>query len=100
VLARVVADANADDCRCRYPRRTVSTSPAPKALPGSALTAAHAGSAPPGRWANGTHATVPTATLKEQVLWIERFDTLDELRIRIREFAVDFQRALAARAPR
>jgi putative transposase len=29
-------------------------------------------------------------TLKEQVLWIERFDTLDELRIRIREFAVDF----------
>jgi putative transposase len=29
-------------------------------------------------------------TLKEQVLWIERFDTLDELRIRIRKFAVDF----------
>lgn len=61
-----------------------------KALPGSALTAAHAGSTPPGRWANGTRATVPTATLKEQVLWIERFDTLDELRIRIRKFAVDF----------
>ena len=29
-------------------------------------------------------------TLKEQVLWIERFDTLDELRARIRRFARDF----------
>jgi putative transposase len=29
-------------------------------------------------------------TLKEQVLWIERFDTLDELRERIRAFARDF----------
>ena len=29
-------------------------------------------------------------TLKEQVLWIERFDTLDELRTRIRRFADDF----------
>jgi transposase InsO family protein len=29
-------------------------------------------------------------TLKEQVLWIERFDTLDELRTRIRQFAEDF----------
>jgi putative transposase len=29
-------------------------------------------------------------TLKEQVLWIERFDTLDEFRMRIREFAEDF----------
>jgi putative transposase len=29
-------------------------------------------------------------TLKEQVLWIERFDTLDELRARIRQFARDF----------
>ena len=29
-------------------------------------------------------------TLKEQVLWIERFDTLDELRTRIRAFAEDF----------
>jgi len=29
-------------------------------------------------------------TLKEQVLWIERFDTLDELRTRIRRFARDF----------
>ena len=31
-------------------------------------------------------------TLKEQVLWIERFDTLDELRARIREFAEDFKK--------
>ena len=29
-------------------------------------------------------------TLKEQVLWIERFDILDELRARIRRFAHDF----------
>jgi putative transposase len=29
-------------------------------------------------------------TLKEQVLWIERSDTLDELRARIRRFARDF----------
>jgi putative transposase len=29
-------------------------------------------------------------TLKEQVLWIERFDTLDELRARIRRFARDY----------
>jgi hypothetical protein len=29
-------------------------------------------------------------TLKEQVLWIERFETLDELRTRIRRFARDF----------
>jgi transposase InsO family protein len=29
-------------------------------------------------------------TLKEQVLWIERFDTLDELRTRIRAFAETF----------
>lgn len=29
-------------------------------------------------------------TLKEQVLWIERFDTLDQLRARIRRFARDF----------
>ncbi len=29
-------------------------------------------------------------TLKEQVLWIERFDCLDELRARIRAFAADF----------
>jgi putative transposase len=29
-------------------------------------------------------------TLKEQVLWIERFDTLDGLRARIRRFARDF----------
>ena len=29
-------------------------------------------------------------TLKEQVLWIERFDTLEELRARIRRFARDF----------
>ena len=29
-------------------------------------------------------------TLKEQVLWIERFDTLDELRTRVRQFAADF----------
>jgi len=29
-------------------------------------------------------------TLKEQVLWIERFDTLHELRTRIRRFARDF----------
>jgi len=29
-------------------------------------------------------------TLKEQVLWIERFDTLEELRARIRAFAGDF----------
>ena len=29
-------------------------------------------------------------TLKEQVLWIERFDTLEELRARIRQFARDF----------
>jgi len=28
-------------------------------------------------------------TLKEQVLWIERFDTLEELRQRIRQFARD-----------
>ena len=26
-------------------------------------------------------------TLKEQVLWIERFDTLEQLRARVREFA-------------
>lgn len=30
-------------------------------------------------------------TLKEQVLWIERFDTLDQLRARIREFARDYR---------
>ncbi|MDQ3587091.1 MAG: integrase core domain-containing protein [Actinomycetota bacterium] len=29
-------------------------------------------------------------TLKEQVLWIERFDTLEALRARIREFARDY----------
>jgi putative transposase len=29
-------------------------------------------------------------TLKEQVLWIERFDTLEQLRARIREFARDY----------
>ena len=29
-------------------------------------------------------------TLKEQVLWIERFDTLEQLRARIRRFAADF----------
>jgi transposase InsO family protein len=29
-------------------------------------------------------------TLKEQILWIERFDTLDELRARIRQFVADF----------
>jgi putative transposase len=29
-------------------------------------------------------------TLKQQVLWIERFDTLDELRTPIRQFAEDF----------
>lgn len=29
-------------------------------------------------------------TLKEQVLWIEHFDTLDELRARVRQFAADF----------
>jgi putative transposase len=29
-------------------------------------------------------------TLKEQVLWIERFDTLDELRDRVRQFAADY----------
>lgn len=31
-------------------------------------------------------------TLKEQVLWIERFDTLEALRARIREFAHDYNR--------
>ena len=31
-------------------------------------------------------------TLKEQILWIERFDTLDELRARIRQFARDFNK--------
>jgi putative transposase len=31
-------------------------------------------------------------TLKEQVLWIERFDTLDELRARVRRFAADFNK--------
>ena len=29
-------------------------------------------------------------TLKEQVLWIERFDTLEQLRARIRRFAADY----------
>src|SRR3954470_20446178 len=29
-------------------------------------------------------------TLKEQVLWIERFDTLEQLRARVRRFADDF----------
>ena len=29
-------------------------------------------------------------TLKEQVLWIERFDTLEQLRARVRQFARDF----------
>jgi len=29
-------------------------------------------------------------TLKEQVLWIERFDTLEQLRVRVRQFAADF----------
>ncbi|MDP9399757.1 MAG: DDE-type integrase/transposase/recombinase [Actinomycetota bacterium] len=29
-------------------------------------------------------------TLKEQVLWIERFDTLEQLRARVRQFAADF----------
>jgi transposase InsO family protein len=29
-------------------------------------------------------------TLKEQVLWIERFDTLEQLRARIRQFASDY----------
>jgi putative transposase len=29
-------------------------------------------------------------TLKEQVLWIERFDTLEQLRTRVRQFAADF----------
>jgi transposase InsO family protein len=29
-------------------------------------------------------------TLKEQVLWIERFDTLEQLRARIRQFATDY----------
>jgi putative transposase len=29
-------------------------------------------------------------TLKEQVLWIERFDTLEQLRARVRQFAIDF----------
>jgi len=29
-------------------------------------------------------------TLKEQVLWIERFDTLEQLRARIRRFATDY----------
>ena len=29
-------------------------------------------------------------TLKEQILWIERFDTLEQLRARIRQFARDF----------
>jgi putative transposase len=29
-------------------------------------------------------------TLKEQVLWIERFDTLEHLRARVRQFARDF----------
>jgi transposase InsO family protein len=29
-------------------------------------------------------------TLKEQVLWIERFDTLEQLRDRVRQFARDF----------
>ena len=29
-------------------------------------------------------------TLKEQVLWIEHFDTLDELRARVRQFAADY----------
>ena len=29
-------------------------------------------------------------TLKKRVLWIERFDTLDELRARVRQFAHDF----------
>jgi len=29
-------------------------------------------------------------TLKEQVLWIERFDSLEELRARIRRFAADY----------
>ena len=29
-------------------------------------------------------------TLKEQVLWIERFDTLEQLRARVREFAEQF----------
>ena len=39
-------------------------------------------------------------TLKEQVLWIERFDTLEQLRARVRQFAARLQRALAARTPR
>ena len=29
-------------------------------------------------------------TLKEQVLWIERFDTLEQLRVRVRQFAHDY----------
>jgi len=29
-------------------------------------------------------------TLKEQVLWIERFDTLEQLRARVRQFAADY----------
>src|SRR3954451_18943538 len=29
-------------------------------------------------------------TLKEQVLWIERFDTLEQLRARVRQFARDY----------
>ena len=29
-------------------------------------------------------------TLKEQVLWIERFDTLERLRARVRQFTHDF----------
>ena len=29
-------------------------------------------------------------TLKEQILWIERFDTLERLRARIRQFAADY----------
>ena len=39
-------------------------------------------------------------TLKEQVLWIERFDTLEQLRARIRAVRRGLQRALAARTPR
>jgi len=31
-------------------------------------------------------------TLKEQVLWIERFETLDELRAAVREFARTYNR--------
>ncbi len=68
------------------------------------ITAAQGRSAPLGRYTYAAADATPrdrqsrrhichasgTISSSEQVLWIERFDTLDELRARIRQFARDF----------